>query len=150
MKPELLQKEAAWKQQTEEGNRLYHLNRYRESISYYYNALEIAEELLTDIDYAYLKTGVPVIDIYIISCNNIAGTYWDLQEPDSSEAYYLKPIQMIEALTQDMQLSRCLRVKASHHLIRVTVSYLDFCKKTRRTVHAGLAAGWQHHLKEKN
>ncbi|MCW3464530.1 tetratricopeptide repeat protein [Chitinophaga nivalis] len=143
MRKRFLQQEDTWKTHTDAGNRLCQLHRYPEGIPYYEQALATAETLLTEIDTVYQVAEIPVIELYIISCNNIAYCYWELNDLESSESYFLQSLEKMEALSKSKQVSQYVQHKALRELTRVAVAYLDFCKKSGRPCCTALPlAGW--------
>lgn len=66
--------EEAWKLKTKSANVLFKAGRFEDSLNGYEEALCRAEVLNNNLIEAK-ETGIPVIQIFAISCNNIAFTY---------------------------------------------------------------------------
>lgn len=76
--------EEAWKLKTEFANQLFDDGAYQESILPYEEALYRAEVLNNNMKKA-IETGIPYLQIYAISCNNIAFTYEKMADVEKGE-----------------------------------------------------------------
>lgn len=132
MRTNWIQKEAIWKTCTEEGNALFSEREYVNALEQYVRAFEIATELLDVHAQAYFDAGIPVVPLYVISCNNLANTHWEMGDLEEADTCFLKPLHAVKAITQDMDTRDTIRYKALREVTRVMVTYLDFCGKTGR------------------
>lgn len=125
-----IQKETIWKTCTEEGNTLFSEGEYRNALEQYVRALELATELL-DV-HAYVNAGIPVVPLYVISCNNLGNTHWEMGGLEKADFYFLRPLYAIKTITQNPATRDTMRYSALREVTRITITYLDFCRKTGR------------------
>lgn len=125
-----VQKETIWKTHTEEGNTLFSEGEYSNALEQYMQALEIATALLDA--HAYLDTGIPVVPLYVISCNNLGNTHWEIGDLEKADFYFLRPLYTLKTITQNPTMRHTIRYRALREVTRITITYLDFCRKTGR------------------
>lgn len=68
-----------WEKLTVEANKLFEKAEYFEAKEVYMNALYRAEVLNNNMD-SCIESGIPFVQIYIVSCNNLASTYQAIGE----------------------------------------------------------------------
>ncbi|WP_440881483.1 tetratricopeptide repeat protein [Tenacibaculum sp. C7A-26P2] len=117
--------EEHWKALTTESNNFFKKGNYKKAISGYKDALYRAEVLNNNIsDCIRLKTAF--VQIYIISCNNLANTFEKLNNKKETEKllkrviYYLLHLKTNKDLNIDSLQSE---------LKRATLAYIYFRKK---------------------
>lgn len=131
MKQQLLMKVQQWVGHTETGNRHFHAGSLPESIPYYRQSLLLAEALLQHAAVC-IAHHIPVIPLFIISCNNLAIVYLEQQQYEESDHYYLKALQQVRQLAEDTGGGDAVCREAARELQKTAISYLDFCKNTGR------------------
>ncbi|MXV37728.1 tetratricopeptide repeat protein [Flavobacteriaceae bacterium Ap0902] len=73
-----------WKKLTTQANDYFNQNRYAQALNIYQNALYRAE-VLNNHMFACVRCEIPFVQVYIISCNNLANTYQELGELEKAE-----------------------------------------------------------------
>lgn len=118
--------ESYWKELTVSANKHFNNGDLEKALSGYKEALYRAEVMNNHIPDC-LRLKIPFIQVYIISCNNLANTYQDMGQKDEAEkmlkraVYYLLHIAGNEGLNMDEILSE---------MRRATVAYIHFMEGT--------------------
>lgn len=81
-KPCIQHIESVWKEKTGSANHLFNKGKFKEALIGYEAAL-IDAEMLNDCRYEAARKGIPFMQIYAISCNNIAFTHEEMGEVES-------------------------------------------------------------------
>lgn len=117
--------EKYWQSLTVSNNEHFNKGNFEKALSGYKDALYRAEVLNNNIpDCIRLK--IPFIQVYIISCNNLANTYEELGNLEEAEnmlkrtVYYLLHLSANKALNPD---------KIQSELKRATLAYVRFAEK---------------------
>ncbi|MCG8805511.1 tetratricopeptide repeat protein [Tenacibaculum finnmarkense] len=118
-----------WKIKTKNANDLFNQGNYNEALTYYTDALYRAE-VLTKNTRTCNNVGIPFMQVYMISCNNLANTYKELGNPKqavrmlkNSVYYLLHLIEKNKNDTQEIQLE----------LRRATLNYFSFTEEIQYT-----------------
>lgn len=115
-----------WKSLTVSNNEFFNQGHFEKALSGYKDALYRAEILNNNIEDC-LRLKIPFVQVYIISCNNLANTYEDLGQREEAEnmlkrvVYYLlhlagNPLVKVEELQSELK--------------KATLSYTRFAEKT--------------------
>lgn len=118
--------ENRWQSNTMVSNDLFQQRMFNQALRGYQDALSAAEVLNNHHEDCML-TGVPFIQMYIISCNNMANTYIELRQTEDAEnmlkrvVYYL--LHLIEKKTFDIH-------EIENELKRAAVEYVNFVSQT--------------------
>lgn len=117
--------ERYWQSLTVSNNEHFNKGNFEKALSGYKDALYRAEVLNNNIpDCIRLK--IPFIQVYIISCNNLANTYEELGKLEEAEnmlkrtVYYLLHLSGNKALNPD---------EIQSELKRATLAYVRFAEK---------------------
>ena len=115
-----------WKVKTATSNEFYQQGKYEMAYSGYEQALYRAEVLNNHMDDA-IKSGVPFIQVYIISCNNLAETALKLERKEESDKMYKRVVYYL--------LNLCKRSEVDQNIIqnelkRASLTYVDFLERT--------------------
>lgn len=117
--------ESHWKVKTSMANELFEKKLFDKALKRYKDALYRAE-VLNNYASVCKKAKVPFIQVYIISCNNIAYTYEALGLTERAESMFKRAIYFLIHLCESDENEReVLR----NELSRATVAYTDFVKK---------------------
>lgn len=117
--------ESYWKSKTTTSNEAFNNGNFEEALDGYKEALYRAEVLnknYTDC----IQANIPFIQVYIISCNNIANTYEELQQIEKAQnmlkrvVYYLLFFKGKKTINDD---------EIESELKRASLGYLNFSKK---------------------
>lgn len=113
-----------WKSKTETSNRLFHKRKFNEALLGYKDALYRAEVL--NINQAdCIRDNIPFTQIYIISCNNIANTYKELQQLEEAENTLKRVVYYLLYLANN----DCINInEIRKELKRATITYINFVK----------------------
>ncbi|MCG8900526.1 tetratricopeptide repeat protein [Tenacibaculum finnmarkense] len=118
-----------WKIKTKNANDLFNQGNYNEALTYYTDALYRAE-VLTKNTRTCNNVGIPFMQVYMISCNNLANTYKELGKPKQAVRmlknyvyYLLHLIEKNKNDTQEIQLE----------LRRATLNYFSFTEEIQYT-----------------
>lgn len=115
-----------WKVKTEASNLLFNKGNYEEALPGYLDALCRAE-VLNNNAFNCQNLGIPYVQLYIISNNNMANTYeelGDIKEADSllkQNIYFLLHLMSLKKKTQN---------QIESELKRATLTYFQFTEKT--------------------
>ncbi|ALU74039.1 tetratricopeptide repeat protein [Tenacibaculum finnmarkense] len=118
-----------WKIKTKNANDLFNKGNYNEALTYYTDALYRAE-VLTKNTKTCNNVGIPFMQVYMISCNNIANTYKELGKPKQAikilknSVYYL--LHLIENNKNSIP-------EIQSELRRATVNYFNFSEEIQYT-----------------
>lgn len=129
MKKLLLTIEQAWKRETAQGNSCFEYHQYQEAITAYTNAFGFATALVVEIDSSYAIAGIPALEIYNISCFNLANLYWDAGDLEKAEKFFLQPQRSILSIIKNNQSASTATNASIRELKRAVLIYLDFCQK---------------------
>jgi len=121
--------ERYWKTLTLSSNENFVKKNYREALDGYTEALYRAEVLNNHWEQcARLK--IPVIQVYIISCNNLANTYEELNELPKAQAFLKRAIYFLIHLLETTTItSDCIQ----GDLKKALLTYADFSQRTHYT-----------------
>lgn len=120
--------ENKWKAETNQANELFNNQRFKKAEKHYKLALIQAELLLRN--KAICKTcGIPIHDIFAISCNNLCVVYAELKQTDKEEKYYnlhffymLLQLRLNKSRAEvDLNLERSLN--------KISMLYIHFLKR---------------------
>ena len=119
--------ERYWKTLTVASNEKFNQQNYLEALTGYKEALYRAEVLNNHWALcAQLK--IPVIQVYIISCNNLAHTYEELREWDKAQAFFKRVIYfLLHLLEHRSQTANELQ----QDLKQALLTYADFVQRTK-------------------
>ncbi|QSB29272.1 tetratricopeptide repeat protein [Flavobacterium sp. CLA17] len=115
-----------WKSLTVSNNEFFNQGHFEKALSGYKDALYRAEILNNNVEDC-LRLKIPFIQVYIISCNNLANTYEDLGKKEEAEnmlkrvVYYLLHLA-VNPLVKPDELQSELRM--------ATLAYIRFAEKT--------------------
>ncbi|MFB9057911.1 tetratricopeptide repeat protein [Mariniflexile ostreae] len=114
-----------WKAKTEASNILFNKGRYEEALLGYRDAL-YRSEVLNNNRLKCQKLEIPFIQLYIISCNNIANTYEELGNLIEAE----KMLKQSIYFTLHLMSSKSIVQNDIHsELKRATLTYYEFTEK---------------------
>lgn len=117
--------EKYWQTLTVVNNELFNKGDFEEALSGYKDALYRAEVLNNHIpDCMRLK--IPFIQVYIISCNNLANTYEELGKLEEAENIRKRTIYYLLHLAGNKNLNMD---EIQSELKRATLSYMQFAEK---------------------
>ncbi len=113
-----------WKFKTKKANELFNQGDYQEALKDYKEAMYRAE-VLTINNQNCSSVGIPSIQVYIISCNNLANTYQELGNIERAgvvlkrSVYYL--LNLLKNNLADVQ-------EVQSELRRAVLNYCNFSK----------------------
>jgi len=116
-----------WKTKTTSSNILFNKGKLEEALVGYKDALYRAEVLNTH-QSECIRNGVPFIQIYIISCNNIADIYKELKKYEEAENTLKRVVYYLLYLSKNDGLNIA---EIRRELKRATTSYVNFVKEHR-------------------
>ena len=122
--------EEAWKLKTEFANLLFDDGEYEESIHAYEDALYRAEVLNNNMKKA-IETGIPYLQIYAISCNNIAFTYEKMGLVDKGEEM-LKRVLFYLLLKSEKSNSHNPEIQSE--LKRAMLTYSEYAERNKLAI----------------
>lgn len=118
--------ERYWQTLTLSSNLLYNADKFEEALLSYQCALASVELLNNHLtDCIYLE--VPVIQVYIISCNNLANTYIALGDFEQADRMLKRMLYYLLHLVVHAQLDQN---EIQSELKRATSAYQQFAEKT--------------------
>ncbi|TPN81230.1 tetratricopeptide repeat protein [Aquimarina algicola] len=114
--------ERLWKTITVDANTLFEQHKFKEALNNYKNALRQAE-ILNNYKSECIQGKIPFIQLYIISCNNIAYTYIELKLLEKAGDMFKRTIYyLLYLLDYD-----CAGIE--RELKRAVATYLDYSVK---------------------
>lgn len=114
--------ERYWKELTVSSNEYFNNGELAKALSGYKEALYRAEVLNNHIaDCMRLK--IPFIQVYIISCNNLANTYQDMGQRDEAEKMLKRAVYFLLHMAGNEELDRD---EILSELRKATVTYISF------------------------
>jgi len=123
--------ERYWQTLTLSSNLLYNANKFEEALLSYQCSLASAELLNNHLtDCIYLE--VPVMQVYIISCNNLANTYIALGDFEQADRMLKRVLYYLLHLVVHVQLDQN---EIQSELKRATSAYQQFAEKTNMEKH---------------
>lgn len=117
--------ERHWQTLTVSTNELFNKGDFKEALFRYKDALYKAEVLNNHISEC-IRLKIPVVQVYIISCNNLVNTYEELGNQEESEKMLKRVIYYLLHLTANHALNID---EIQSELKRATLAYDRFCRK---------------------
>ena len=117
--------EEAWKSKTNASNTLFNAGKFEESLVGYEQALSRAEVLNNYMEVA-IKFGIPSIQTFVISCNNIAFTYEKLERYDQGAIMLKRAIYFLLIKSKNTNLNV---EEIRSELKRALLNYLDYAER---------------------
>lgn len=114
-----------WKMKTEASNHLYDEGSFEDSLNGYQDALSLAEILNNNLIDAK-EEGIPVIQTFIISCNNIAFTFEKLGKTNQSEKMLKRAIYFLLLQSNNKVLSI---TEIQSELKKAMLNYTEFANR---------------------
>lgn len=114
-----------WKAKTTTSNKSFNKGDFKDALSGYKEALYRAEVLNNNFTDC-VRVGIPFVQVYIISCNNIANTYEELHQYEEAEnilkriVYYLLHLEGNKILNSN---------EIQSELKRASLAYISFMEK---------------------
>lgn len=123
--------ENKWKSETNKANKLFNDKSFKKAEKHYKLAL-IQAELLIQNKSTCDTCGIPIHDIFAISCNNLCIVYQELEDLDKEEEYYnlhffymLLQIRLFKSNSEvDQNLERSFN--------RISSLYISFLKRANK------------------
>jgi tetratricopeptide (TPR) repeat protein len=123
--------EEAWKQKTVASNELFNHGKYDAALNGYTEALLKAETLNSN-DEDALRAGIPLVQVFIISCNNMANTYEELGQLDKAEKMLRRSVYFVIHLINHYSGERAESLHLESELKRTMLAYSNFCQQKKR------------------
>lgn len=117
--------EAYWKRHTVLCNELFRKKEFGQALSGYKEALHSAEVLNEHISDC-LRLKIPFIQVYIISCNNLAHTYEASGQIEEAGLMFKRVVYYLLHLTANKDLDKD---EIQSELKRATINYMRFVEK---------------------
>lgn len=117
--------EANWKRHTVLSNELFRKKEFGQALSGYKEALyraEVMNEHISDC----LRLKIPFIQVYIISCNNLANTYEASGHIEEAEGMFKRVVYYLLHLAGNKDLNID---EIQSELKRATINYMRFVEK---------------------
>ncbi|RDH45288.1 hypothetical protein [Zooshikella ganghwensis] len=128
--------ETRWRQLTFQGSEAFHTEQYREAQKKFFQALFVAEEmlLLEDCRGAHL----PVVQLFMIACHNLADTYLALGFKIQAFEYYRKAYTDLVHLLNSPRADAGLRQQAQECVSKAA----DEWQQAFNTIDKHILWGW--------
>ncbi|MCK0159618.1 tetratricopeptide repeat protein [Allomuricauda sp. F6463D] len=114
-----------WKIKTTDSNELFNKGSFKAALTGYEEALYRAEVLNTNFADC-IRVGIPFLQIYIISCNNIANTYEELHQYEKAENILKRIIYFLLHFEGNKILDSN---EIQSELKRASLTYVSFTEK---------------------
>ncbi|SHG61046.1 hypothetical protein [Pedobacter caeni] len=114
--------EISWKTNTLASCKLFNEGILEDALSGYKTAFQLAESLNNNMAEC-IKKDIPFIQVYVISCNNIAHTYVAMGLKDQAESMFRQVLRYLLNLRKQPDISI---VELLNELKRATIEYVSF------------------------
>lgn len=114
-----------WKMLTMMANDFFNSGDFEKALSGYRDALYRAE-VLNNHEEDCLRVGIPIMQVYIISCNNLSNTYAELGQSEEAENMLQRAVYYLLHLSRQVHINMN---ELQHELKRASVALLDFARK---------------------
>ncbi|WP_200878587.1 tetratricopeptide repeat protein [Sphingobacterium sp. ML3W] len=118
--------ERYWQALTVSSNEFFNKGDFEKALNGYKDALYRAEVLNNHIPEC-IRLNIPFIQVYIISCNNLANTYEELGNQEEAENMLKRAVYYLLHLTANKSLNID---EIQSELKRATLAYVRFSEKT--------------------
>lgn len=119
--------ERYWKTLTTSSNEQFNQQNYLEALKGYKEALYRAEVLNNHWKQCF-RLKIPVLQVYLISCNNLAYTYEELGDLEKAQAFLKRAIYFLIYRIEENQV---FGKNIQGDLKRALLSYVDFTQRTQ-------------------
>ncbi|MGG5507804.1 MULTISPECIES: tetratricopeptide repeat protein [unclassified Myroides] len=119
--------ERYWKTLTLSSNEKFNQQNYLEALKGYKEAMYRAEVLNNHWELCS-QLSIPVIQVYIISCTNLANTYEELQEMELAHSFFKRAIYFLIHLLEHPSVSG---ETIQGDLKQALLNYADFTSRTQ-------------------
>ncbi|AEL25113.1 hypothetical protein [Cyclobacterium marinum] len=121
----LISLENTWKTHTNAGNNQFRTGCFMKALLFYEKALEIAK-LINQHKEKCTKVSIPYIQIFVISCNNMANTYEELCKPEKTEKLLKRVVYFLLTLSEQGLVSS----EVLHNEMRLSmINFTDYVKR---------------------
>jgi tetratricopeptide (TPR) repeat protein len=117
--------EKHWQALTVSSNELFNKGNFEKALSGYKDALYRAEVLNNNISDC-IRLIIPFVQVYIISCNNLANTYEELGKKEEAENLLKRVVYYLLHLAANKELNID---ELQSELKRATLAYVQFTEK---------------------
>ncbi|MFD1629709.1 tetratricopeptide repeat protein [Pseudopedobacter beijingensis] len=117
--------EKHWEEITLLANQLFDRGDYEKALLDYKRALKLVEKLNEDVQNC-LRLKIPFMQMYIISCNNLAYTYEELGQLDKATGMFKRAVYYLLHLQEEEHLNKNELYTAQR---RAVLTYTDFIDK---------------------
>ena len=121
----IIQTENYWKAVTLASNEAFDKGNFNDALLGYKDALTRAEKLNNVISDC-MCMGIPLIQVYVISCNNLANTYEELQQYNEAERMLKRVVYFLLYYSEDKSLDTD---EIQSELKKATLTYIGFAEK---------------------
>ena len=114
-----------WKQKTVDSNALFNQNKFLEALHGYTEAHVVAETL--NVNYLdALKAEIPLLQVFVISCNNLANTYEELGRLEEAETHLQRAVYFLLHCSRHRNMDA---IEIQSELRRAVFTYTQFAEK---------------------
>jgi len=124
----LISIENEWKIRTKSANEEFNNNLYINALSIYQEVLIYANRLNENASHCE-ELEIPFVQVFIISCNNIAYTHEECGELKEAEKLLKRPIYFVNHLMSSSTLAQIERFHLASELKRTVLAYSLFCQR---------------------
>jgi len=122
----LMRIEDYWKDKTTASNELFNDGNFKDALVAYKNALSRAEMLNNNYTDC-IRVGIPFLQLYVISCNNLANTYLELNKKNEAESLLKRVVYYLLHIARKGVIPK---TEMQSELKRATLAYVRFTGKT--------------------
>lgn len=119
--------ERYWKTLTVSSNENFNQKNYLEALEGYKEAMYRAEVLNNHWELC-VQLKIPVIQVYLISCNNLAYTYEELLQLDQAQKFFKRAIYFLIHVLEHNGISS---IDVQSDLKQALLTYSDFTQRTQ-------------------
>jgi hypothetical protein len=126
---QLEQLENRWKNETHKGDCLAQISSFKEALPHYMQAMMVSELLLENMATAW-QHPLPVPDMYYAACQNIANTYWKMQDTKNAADYFLYCTYKMKQIAELPGIGNSVIQTAGIYWLKAALLYGEFSTKT--------------------
>jgi hypothetical protein len=126
---QLEQLENIWKNETHKGDCLAQTSSFKEAFPHYMQAMMVSELLLENMATAG-QHSLPVTEMYFAACQNIANTYWKMQDTKNAADYFLYCTYKMKQIAELSGVGNSVKQTAGIYWQKAVQLYGEFSTKT--------------------
>lgn len=126
---EIIALERQWRDHTDAANTLFNSNRHAEAAEGYASAL-VSAETLNRHPVSALRAGLPIVQIFVLSCQNLSNALVELDRLAEADALMRRSVHFLIHSIEDKATAADVRDEAIREVGRALIAYAEFVERT--------------------